>query len=157
MSNLYTSAVISTGDSIFGGTSLYFDGDNFIYAQGSKEFYFNNNNFNIEMWLRPDPSTPSLGTTGAYGVIATTASPADHVGFLLGINPNYTIHWAVGNNTRWIYGDTSSISISPNGWSHVALTREKDTVGLYINGKLENFQNVSGIVLTNSNNRIQIG
>lgn len=157
MSNYYFSAIISTGDSMFGGASLYFDGNDYIYTQGNKEFNFGTDNFNVEMWLKPDPFTPSSGTTGAYGIIATTAAPTDNVGFLLAINPNYTIHWAVGNSTNWAYSNTSTRSLASNGWSHIALTRERDTVGLYINGELENFRNVSGLSLNNTNNRIQIG
>jgi len=158
MSNYYFSAIVSTGDSIFGGTSLYFDGNDYIYIQGNKEFNFSNTNFNVEMWIKPDGITPTSGTTGAYGCLATTATPIDNRGFLIAINPNYTISWAIGNaGATWSYGATSTRSVSPNSWNHISLTREVDTVGLYINGDLENFRNVSGLTLNNPNNIIQIG
>lgn len=158
MSNYYFSAIVSTGESIFGGTSLYFDGNSYIYTQGNKEFEFGTNNFNVEMWLRPDPYNPSMSTNNSYGILATTAAPVNFVGFLLGINPDYTLTCSAGNGgASWQHTITTPTSLSPNGWSHVALTRENDVLGLYINGDLKTFKNISGAYLNNPNNQIQIG
>jgi hypothetical protein len=121
-------AQISTTQSKFGGSSMYFDGTgDYLYAPNSQQYVFGSGDFTIEFWLYLN-SAPASGnfvilydlrpasTQGAYPVIYVDNSTA-------------TIKYWVSSADR-ITGSNLSI----NTWYHVAVSRVASQTKMFVNG-----------------------
>jgi hypothetical protein len=101
-----------------GNDSLYFNGTNYLVAPASNDYVFNGN-FTIEFFinLRNNPGCTYLDQWfGSSG-------------------------WQIGNNgsktLQWFYDGTKVLNgpvISLNQWNHIALVRNSNRLGLYVNG-----------------------
>jgi len=129
-----TAARISTGQSKFGGSSVYFDGSSGIQIDRAADLAFGgvNQDFTIEMWLHPTANlrnnvffeSRAPGSVGKPGFAISAANDGptafqDGFGF-------YDEIYRLGNPS------TSGIAL--NTWSHFALVRSGTTVTYYING-----------------------
>ena len=120
-------AQISTAQSKFGGSSLYFDGtgDYITPTANSSNFAFGAGDFTIEMWVRPTTITgadrflydgrPSA-TQGAYPTVYI-----DGGGYL---------KLYVSSATRI----TSAGTLSVNTWYHVAVCRSGTSTKIFVDG-----------------------
>ena len=125
-------AQISTTQSKFGGSSMYFDGtgDYLISNSATTDLYaFGSGDFTIEMWVRFPSITSGVytlydsrpsGSQGAYASIALDQSTAK-------------IYYYVSSATRI----TATNTVSTNTWYHVALARFGTSTKLFINGTQE--------------------
>jgi hypothetical protein len=118
-----TNAVISTAQSKFGGSSMYFDGDNdYLTLGGQSVLAMGTGDFTIELFIyllelrdqnvfdfRP------AGGNGAYPTIQTLV--------------NSTIRYYANEEVKF----TASLP-SLNTWHHLALVRYGATTTLYLNG-----------------------
>jgi hypothetical protein len=126
MNNLETvgNAQISTGQSKFGGGSMYFDGTgDYLQILYSPNFTMNGN-FTAECWVYIT-SAPN-----AYGGILAFSNDSEGVGWNILIGGNTSkFHF----NVAMTYTD-SATSLTLNTWTHLALVRSGSTGKLYING-----------------------
>jgi hypothetical protein len=117
-------AKISTTQSKFGGSSLFFDGT------GDSLNIFNNHsgilgtrNFTVEAWIY---TTVSSGTQCVYDTRQTDASAA---GFYFGLyTTNVLLFYTSGTLT------INAGTVPANTWTHIALVRVGNTFTGYING-----------------------
>jgi hypothetical protein len=129
------SAVTSTAQSKFGGSSLYFDGNNSGLQVGSAFDQdiagFGAGDFTVETWFRT--STTARSTLfSAYRAIASATGFAIQINRDAGSGP---IFGSVGCG----YGDTTILATagglwSANTWHHVAVVRSGSTVTIFIDG-----------------------
>ncbi len=116
---------VSTAQSKFSGTSLYFDGtgDYIVPSADATNFAFASD-FTIEMWVRPTVLTGATrflydarptSTQGAYGTLQITAGGV--------------LEWYANTAVRITGG-----SLSVDTWYHVAVSRESGTTRLYLDG-----------------------
>jgi hypothetical protein len=138
-------AQISTTQSKFGGSSMYFSGsagsNPTTRVRGYGNVYnLNKADFTVEMWYYPT----AYNTTGypvLYTSYETWVSGSGYNGLvaLLAGNTNYAvgsknkIYLSLGDN-YW-YGTTTVPSL--NTWTHIALVRNGNRFMIFINGTME--------------------
>ena len=127
---------ISTAQSKFGGSSLYFNGtagDSVTLPAGSA--YRFSADFTVEMWFY-------MNAFNTYSELYSTW-PSSGTGSL-----EIQIRSAGGNTIRTWYNSgsafDSSTSLSTGQWYHFALTRSGTTVTYWLNGTSDNTMTLSG-------------
>ena len=127
---------ISTAQSKFGGSSLYFDGtagDNVTLPAGSA--YQFDADFTIEMWFYMNALNTYSLLYSSYGSAATGALELQiRSGISYKIRAWYNSNSAFDSNT----------SISTGQWYHFALTRSGTTVTYWLNGTSDGTMTLSG-------------
>ncbi len=127
-------AQISTAQSKFGGSSMYFDGSgDYLTIPSSSNFAFGTGDFTIEGWINPS-LTPSTNWTPILAIGEGSASIQGHE-IRIGQNVNGEgLGYVIPNNTNNGAVIISSGTLALNQWSHLALVRYGSTVTLYKNG-----------------------
>jgi hypothetical protein len=135
---VFDGAHISTVQSRWGGSSLYFDSssDRLLFLN-SPEYSFGTGNFTIEFWFNSQDMSGStqrgfLQTSQAAGGLH--ASYTSGIAIYQGINGSNTP--TTGGIAANVLGAVigSSATFSPNTWHHLALVRSSGVVTLYVNG-----------------------
>jgi hypothetical protein len=120
-------AQISTTQSKFGGSSMYFDGTgDWLLAPSSQNFNMGTGNWTVECWVYPS-STATRGlfqiTTGHLNSVAT--------GIGLGVSTNTGNPWRVYHGTT---ATDTSTNITTGSWQHIAFVRNGSAINLYLDG-----------------------
>jgi hypothetical protein len=115
------SCQLSTTQSKFGGSSIYFGGTgNYLYSPSNSMLSFGTGDFTIEFWMYP---TAAFSTTRVFSTYTGG----------IAIYPNNS-----GNIVVDAYGVatrvTTSSTVSINTWTHIAVVRSSGTTTVYING-----------------------
>jgi len=118
-------AQVSTAQSKFGGSSVYFDGSgDYLVAPSSPAYAFGTGNFTLEGWFYPTASANQAlfemrnSTTSTSGIAVRLLSSSNTLRVIM-------------NNTALF---TTSTAVSLNQWSHIAVVRSSGTVTAYLNG-----------------------
>ena len=149
-------AKISTAQSVYGGSSAYFDGSgDYVAIAASTDFEFGSGDFTIECWFR----VPNV--TGNKALFSS------QTGFWLGafVWNNRVGYFASSNGTTWnlIAADASpnnglgAHTLSANTWYHFAFVRRGNTWKGFINGELDLAVNVSGSIVARPAEEKRIG
>jgi len=119
-------AKISTGQSKFGGSSLYLDGSDHLSLADHADWTFGTDDFTWECWVR----FSSVTSSGYY----LFAADSDSSGFFL-------FRWdgGGGGSGNWSYGYTSggnnwADTLSADTWYHVAVVRSSGDIKVYRDG-----------------------
>ena len=119
------------------GWGNYFDGTgDYLTAPSNAAFAFGTGNFTVEAWVYP------TSTTSYRAIFTNRGTPANSVFFGLDTGSLYPVLFTSSAVL------TSSIAVSLNAWSHVALVRNGGTTTIYVNG-------VSGGSVSNSTDYTQ--
>ncbi len=113
-------------------TGLYFDGtDNYVDCGNGAHVQFNGaQNLTVEAWVKP--------TAAQWGsIVSKFQHAAAHEGYSLEMFSDYRISLLFGNNWSDWNAYTTTNSLTPNTWNHVAATYDGSTVRIYINGRLD--------------------
>jgi hypothetical protein len=136
-------AQISTTQSKFGGSSMYFDGTgDYLISPNNVNLQFGTGDFTIEGWIY-------LTTLGSERSIF--AKGTSNTGWAFNLNSANKLMWL---STTSAY--VAATAISANTWYHVAATRENGTLRLFLNGSLDLTQ-ASLTTDYNQTNNLQIG
>ena len=123
-------ASISTTQSKFGGSSMYFDGtgDRLLGPTGEATKF--GGDFTVECWIYIS-SLPSLNAGSV--IFASQTTHANSTGIMFG---PYSNAGAIGVFTNNAWATYSSNPISANSWWHIAMVRSGSTISIYTNGTL---------------------
>ena len=128
MFNLETvaDAKISSTQSKFGGTSMFFDGTgDYLAIPSNTTLALGSNDFTIECWVYIQTSVANNGIFH----LSTSAWPAASSGIALSVNG--ASGWGIYYNGTSANGGTQP---SLNTWYHTALVRSGTSLKLYVNG-----------------------
>jgi hypothetical protein len=127
-------ASISTTQSKFGGSSIYFDGSgDYLYVAPSNNlpFLFGSGDFTVEAWIYPSGVSGFQYICSVWG--ASGQSDTTFSSWQLRTNSaNLEAVLQSGSTTTVITGSGSPLVA--NTWRHVALIRYSNTVILFVNG-----------------------
>jgi YD repeat-containing protein len=116
-------AQISTAQSLFGESSLYFPGSGYATVPSSNDLVLGTGDFTVELWVNPTGASAAdlldfrpTATNGAYITLDLMAG-------------NYPMFYVNGTTM-----EASSVPIPTGTWGHIALVRASGITRLYVNG-----------------------
>ena len=122
---------ISSSQSKFGGTSMYFDGSsNYITSPSSQQYNLGSADFTIEMWIYPT-------SVATEQILINKVATASVVGaFDIRMTTTGQIRTLVSQSAgvSWTNDSTSTLTVNFNQWNHIAFVRSGSTFTRYING-----------------------
>jgi hypothetical protein len=123
--------------------SNFFDGADYLTVADDASLEFGSSEFTIEMWV----NALSSGQTGIFSTRVNSSAYGplnlDYNGGTLRLLSSST-----GNSWHDISG--GSISFNTNQWNHIAITREVNTLKIWVNGALSKTISVSGALMENT-------
>jgi hypothetical protein len=127
--SVFGNAQISTAQSKYGGSSLYFDGTNncFIGTPVDSIYTLGSSNFTLEMWVYPFAANPN--SIMAWNDSAVFPS-------IVTLNPVYGNFATTFSFWRQNAAVTNLQNLTTNVWQHHALVREGNNFRWYLNGVL---------------------
>lgn len=135
-------AQISTTQSKFGGSSMYFDGTgDYLLTVNNGKYTFGASDFTIEGWIYPT----SLGS--GYQSIAGVWDASGGYQWIVQIN---------NTDTRIVWYDTgfhdesTGYDLTANTWTHIAWVRYNNKVSTFINGNLVHTTGTLGTFANNN-------
>jgi hypothetical protein len=121
-------AQISTAQSKFGGSSMYFDGTgDYVIARANTALAIGSGDFTVEGWVYSAvfPSSGNFQTIYTNGTTNTSAGA-----FSFGVDSTGKLY--VYSNSAFRITTATNISLAT--WAHFAVVRSGTTVRIYING-----------------------
>ena len=130
---------VSTTQSKFGSSAMYFDGTgDYMSTQSNPGYAFGTGDFTIEAWVNPADVSGSaqrgfLQTSDTAGGLKTSYTTG--VIMLFGVNSSgVSLTGGVGVNIAGTLVASSIAVVTTNTWYHIALVRSSGVATLYVNG-----------------------
>ena len=134
----YGSIAVTSSDSVFGGGSVYTDGNSgYLKVSENSAFAFGTGDFVIECFAK------WVGTPNAYQGVFDTRNNSGLNGGMLA-NNNGNLKWFNTSGTNIL-----SAAINPGNWEHIAIARSSGVIRMYINGSKVSEANDSSNYATN--------
>ena len=150
-------AQISTTQSKFGGSSMYFDGaGDYLTSPDGEAWNFGSGDFTAEAWIYPASfaNEPMImgqwsGNTGGTTLNWALMFDAASAGYLRLITSS--------NGSTVLFDlSTSTFALSLNQWQHVAAVRYGNTFTIYVNG-ISRATTTNSSALYNATNQFTVG
>lgn len=151
----YGNTKISTAQSKFGGSSMYFDGNgDYLTIPDDTSFHLGSDSFTIEFWIYRN-------STATMNIINKRPSTSRdwiwftirHTGVLHLFATSNGSTWDIANDFK--FGNTALLS---GQWYHIALVRNGTEFATYVDGtKSPNTFTSSASISTGGSNTVQIG
>ncbi len=121
-------AQISTTQSKFGGSSMYFDGTgDYITSVANTGLALGSGDFTVEMWLYPTAFATYKTIWGCTSAVNVTT------GFHVGANASGQM-FIYSNSAFRISSSANSGVLTLNQWNYLAIVRSSGVVRIYVNG-----------------------
>ncbi len=135
----YSQAHHSTDLQHFGTSAMYFDGaGDYLSIQDHEGFHFGIDNFTIDLWVH---HLANSGNYENYVNYSDHGGTATH-GFLIRRKPDLTLQILIDSDgSGWEYIYSTTETISSNGWHHIAIVRDGNTIKPFLDGNLMTVSN----------------
>jgi hypothetical protein len=131
-------AQISTTQSKFGGSSMYFDGSGdrltIPFTNDFLELGINGQNFTVEAWIYPTNTMASSGQMLSKGGGTASWSTSNGAQYQWGIN-NSAAFWSWNSSGSALQITNGNVTL--NTWQHLAVTYDGTTTRTFLNGVLQ--------------------
>jgi len=123
-------AQISTAQSKFGGASIAFDGTSDCVTTPSATWMdVGTIDFTLEAWVYQQSPT-----TGSKTIIARANTGSNYPTFELTVTSGTPIFYSSSTGSSYNVSLGSSVSLSANTWTHIAVTRQGSLFTIWVNG-----------------------
>lgn len=154
---VYGNASVSTAQSVFGGTSAYFDGTgDGLYIDTPYSSVGNlSGDYTIELWVYWNTLPPG-SSSGAERVLLGQMNWPEgaYAGWWSFLGVNYGCQLYYGNGTARV---DYTFAWKVNTWYHLALCRSGTSTSLYVNGTLVGTGSTTGALMQNNSRALSIG
>ena len=124
--NVNGTAQISTTESKFGGSSMYFSGSgNYLTIPSDSSFDFGTGDFTIEFWMNPTYPNSSW-----QAIISRNYSSTYGWRLYKIMNSNNFAFYQSGGS----HINTSGVTMTAGTWYHIAVVRSGTTITIYVDG-----------------------
>lgn len=145
-------AQLDTAQKQFGTASILFDGTgDWIDADGSK-LDFSDDDFTIDFWAKRNTSGVFERISGKSGPSTDAANISLTIDFL----PANTFRCQVSDGTT-VYTSTSTGTVADTNWHHYAVSRDENTLKLFIDGTPDGTADISGVSINYTTYKVSIG
>jgi hypothetical protein len=122
-------AQISTTQSKFGGSSMYFDGtSDALYIPANPDFAFGTGDFTVECWIYTSETTADTFYRRIYMTDGPTGNASGNFQIALVPTTGYVNLW---DGTLDLIGTSN---VCNGAWHHIAATRFNSTLRLFVDG-----------------------
>ena len=150
----YGSAAISSTQSKFGGTSMYFNGSTgYITAANTLSGELGTGDFTIEMWMRASAAGTYVAMVGTQTISGFTTAGMWRVNNRH--NSTNALYFAYTTGSAFTDISLSATNINDGIWHHIAVTRQSGTLRGFVDGVLGS--NASVTQSLSSGKQINIG
>jgi len=142
-------AQISTTQSKFGGSSMYFDGTgDYLVIPDNPRFNLGSGNFTIEMWAYRNNATNPYALFGKRN-----NSSADFRWITSYINTSGTVDVQLTTTgSSWTINAATTSTVAVTTWTHLAFVRNGSDFSVYVDGTKNTLSSsLSGSIFTDSN------
>jgi len=150
-------AQVSTTESKFGDSSVYFDGTgDYLNVIGNlTDFEFGSGQFTIEAWVYLDKSaTPHSYIMGYGGGVDTFSTTNGNAWSIFYVTENLYFRWNTGGSYDDFITSVGNISYA---WHHIAITQDASNTRLFFDGVLINTRSAVTISDISSPLRLALG
>ena len=128
-------------------TSIFFDGNSdYLTLPDHVDLEFGLNDFTVDFWFYHDTADTLQSLIGK-----TKTDTALYGGWFVRITAANKIEFGVASaDNAFTVNKTGGTTVTTDTWNHVALTRQGDTVRLFLNGTLEEEGTTTEIIYNNA-------
>ena len=142
-------AQISTAQSKWGGSSMYFDGTgDYLRSIPTPNLELGSGDYTVECWINISAAAANGGIVGK-GPIGSLTNTTWSIEFNGSANTLSVFIFNANNSTNIINGTTN---VKTSTWIHVALTRSGNNTRFFINGTQEGSTYTSGYTISAGDN-----
>lgn len=132
-------ARVISSQSVFGGGSLYLDGNSYLSLPPSIDWNLNEGDATVEAWINPMEYTSCPGTPGGncqLGILAQGSHSADgdwHISIFK--DAPFGLYAGIsGHDLSSVYSGLPALSAFYNRWNHIAFSKTGGTTRIFLNG-----------------------
>lgn len=135
--------------------SVYFDGiGDYLEIADSEDWTMGSGDFTIDFWAKRDSFGTSQYVLGQWDSVAGSWLTSS---FALNFTPDNKVGALIVNPATGPMSIESTTTITDSSWNHITMSRNGNSLNLFINGVLENTLDLTGVTIANSAYKMGIG